>query len=153
MILLLTLSQMNLLNSVAMENNLDKRPIDIEEEEAVSDFKRAGCGCTLNHGIPCSDLFSATYLMHYRNHCSEMSRIELDLVILSAIACARARHTKTTKTIYMHKGKPICMKVFLHLHGISRSRMTNLQHHYDMYGLSPRTQANTKRFPKHAASL
>ena len=36
-------------SSVVMENNLDKKPIDIEEENTVRELV---CGCTLNHGIP-----------------------------------------------------------------------------------------------------
>lgn len=92
--------------------------------------------CSCNSRGPCSDLFSATYLMDYRSNCSEMTNT--DLVILSSIACARARLTTRTKTTYIHQGKHVCMKVFLHLHGISRSRMNKLQHHYDTCGVSPR---------------
>ena len=76
------------------ECTLDKRPVDLEEEKSVSDFKKATCGCSCSSGRPCSNLFSAIYLMDYRNSCSEMTSTELDLAILSAMACARARLTK-----------------------------------------------------------
>ena len=101
------------------ECTLDKRPEDLEEEKSVSDLKKATCGCSCSSGGPCSNLFSANYLMDYRNSCSEMTSTELDLAILSAMACARARLTTRTKITYIHQGKHICMKVFLYLHGIS----------------------------------
>ena len=95
--------------------------------------------------------------MSYRSSCSEMASSELDWVILSAIACARGFRTTRTrkKTNYIHQGKHICLKLFLHLHGISRSRMTTLLHHYDTCScaISPRIHGNTKRRPKHGASF
>ena len=106
------------------ECTLDKRSEDLEEEKSVSDLKKATCGCSCSSGGPCSNLFSANYLMDYRNSCSEMTSTELDLAILSAMACARARLTTRTKTTYIHQGKHICMKVFLYLHGISRAVST-----------------------------
>ena len=139
-------------STVGATNTMDKRSVDLEEEKIVSNFKTATCGCSYNSGGPCSDFFTAIYLTDYRNNCSEMTNTELDLVILSAIACARARLSGRTKTTYVHQGKHICMKVFLHLHCISRACMNKLQHHYDIDGISPRIHGNTKRHPKHAAS-
>lgn len=37
--------------------------------------------------------------------------------------------------------------MFLHLYGISDSRLRRLKEHYDKYGIFPRTHGNTKRLP------
>ncbi len=139
-------------STMAVDTTFDKRHLDLEEEKTVSDFKAATCGFSHNSGGPCSDAFTTAYLLEHRSNCSEMTHTELDLVILTAISSARPQQTSRTKTTYLHHGKHVCMKLFLHLHGISRSRMNELQHHYDTCGITPRIHGNTKRRPKHGAS-
>ena len=68
----------------------DKSPMDKKEEENVIEFLSKSCGCTQgSNKQACSKQFTKEHIPVYRNNCLEMSRSELDLVILTAIMCSR----------------------------------------------------------------
>ena len=86
---------------------LDMSPIDKREEEMVSNFVSMSCGCKLgSNNDACSNQFSKHNFSFYCNNCSEMSRHELDLIILRTISCSSSPpgdsscSVKTKYTIY-----------------------------------------------------
>ena len=66
----------------------DLRPNDTQEEMLVSDFVSVGCGCSKWKGKQRSKQFSDNYFKSVRGSCAELSRSELDLVVLGQLlAC------------------------------------------------------------------
>ena len=86
------------------------------------------------------------------NNCLELTAAELDLVILANIQVfSRDEYIggkrRSSRCNYQHRSILICREMFLHLYGISDSRLRRLKEHYDQYGIFPRTHGNTKRLP------
>ncbi|MCG8626936.1 MAG: hypothetical protein MJE68_33670, partial [Proteobacteria bacterium] len=54
-----------------------------------------GCRCKRNKGKPCSSLFSRDHYDSMRMQCRELSRDELDLVLLGQIAALLANNSDT----------------------------------------------------------
>ena len=142
-------------------------PTDIKEDKVVSDFMSIGCGCKKGiGGKPCSTQFSQEYLVSTRQSCAELSRSELDLVILGELfACTNrssgvvtsSRHTagerERSSTAFCHQGRPVCVKTFRILHGIGEKKFKNLMKSLKEDGLAPRVHQNTKRKPHNALSF
>jgi hypothetical protein len=137
--------------------------MDDMEDKLVSEFMRSGCGCTKDKGKPCSQLFSPEYVKSVRASCVELTRGELDMVILgqlvacmntSATVSTAARHKESEReksyTSFTHQGKPSCARMFRFLHGIGEKRLKNLTQSLKRNGISPRVHGNSKRKPKHA---
>ena len=59
--------------------------------------------------------------------------------------------TRGLSEYYLH-GMKICRKVFLFIHGMSRSRYQRLVNHYEDMGLCTRIHGNIKRMPYNACS-
>ena len=144
----------------------DLRPNDIQEDNLVSDFVSAGCGCSKWNRKQCSEQFSDDYFKSVRGSCAELSRSELDLVILGQLlACTNQSPGVVTEsrnkeaecqrsyTTLFHQSKPVCAKTFGMLHGIGRTRLKNLVKSLKENGLTPRTHGNAKRKPHHALTL
>ena len=104
---------------------------DVIEERLVSEFMTSGCGCAKAKGQPCLRQFSPEYVKSVRESCAELTRGELDMVILgqlmasvntSTTVSTTARHEASEReksyTIFTHQGKPICTRMFRFLHGI-----------------------------------
>ena len=73
------------------------RPMDDMEDKLVSEFIRSGCGCTKDKGKPCSQLFSPEYVKSVRASCAELTREELDMVIVGQlVACMNTSATVST---------------------------------------------------------
>ena len=53
---------------------------------------------------------------------------------------------KSRSTFYVH-GVPICLKTFLYIHCMSRTRYENLVRHYHQNRWCPRVHGNVKRLP------
>ena len=148
------------------EVTIDLLPTDIQENQVVTDFVSAGCGCTKANGRQCSEQFSLEYLKSVRESCAELSRSELDLVIMGQLlACTNQSSSVVTSsrnpeaerqrsyTTLFHQSKPVCAKTFGMLHGVGRTRFKNLLKSLKKYGLTPRTHGNAKKKPHHALSL
>ena len=94
------------------------------------------CGCTrLCDGQPCSNLFTPQYYQIMRDKCAEMSRGELDNVLLGQVMAFTnndeitrkdsfrhpGKHREQVKSTYYHNGHQICWKTFTYLHGIGKA--------------------------------
>ena len=145
---------------------IDLLPGDICEDQLVADFVSAGCGCTKVNGKQCSEQFSLEYIKSLRASCAELSRSELDLVILGQLlACTNqspgvvtasrnpAAERQRSYTTLIHQSKSVCAKMFGMLHGIGRTRFKNLVKSLKEKGLTPRTHGNAKKKPHHALLL
>ena len=138
---------------------VDTRPLNHKEDQKVDSFVFKTCGCAMETEMDaCSKQFSREQIAWYRNNCLQMTRSELNLVILAAIMCSRTHtgengRSAKIRTVYIYQGVQICMKTFLFLHSISRCRLCNLQSHYDKHGVTPRSNSNTHHAPKHSASI
>ena len=103
------------LDSVASE----VRKEDLQEEEAIENFFRNGCGCTDN----CYKHFSESYIRTRRSDMLELTRNEYDLVIMAQIQTTthmgghtvgnkRQEHERQRDTYnYSHEG----FKVMVHI--------------------------------------
>ena len=100
----------------------------VDQDPDLSAFLEKGCGCKRSKGKPCYSLFSRDHYESMRMQCRELSRDELDLVILGQIAALLA-HTSNTiapkplprqrsSMAFYHGGVQICRKTFQKLHGI-----------------------------------
>ena len=134
---------------------IEFRDIDKEEERVTAEFARTGCSCKMGKGgTPCCLIFTKEYYDHHRSQCFELSKNELDLVILGQMTAAENsspivlnstahRHPlKERERNYMnffHKGHRICRNTFLFLHTIKIKRFRALSTHYRANGLVPRT--------------
>lgn len=142
-------------------------PSEIKEDELVSLFMRGGCGCRKGGGgKQCCTQFSREYFLSVRQSCAELSRSELDLVILGQLhaftnqspgVVTASRHAAQERerpnTLYFHQGKQVCMKTFRTLHTIGEMRLKNLAKSLKQNCLAPRIHGNTKRKPHHALSF
>ena len=115
--------------------------------------------------------------------CAELSRIELDLVLLGQISALLSNskdtnahrpatsHLRSSMAFY-HAGVRICRVTFQKLHGIGiiihntckrynkekshttgKDRLMNVKASFLASGLTTRQHGNTRRLPKHAIKL
>ena len=96
-----------------------------------------GCGCHRGStgGQCCNDVLLATGLKNLYN-CLELSRVELDLVILTNIQAFTPSEAMPGEKIknnppysFQYQALPICKEMFLNLHGISKSCFQKLLDH------------------------
>ena len=111
-------------------------------------------GCSRGvRGGPCCQQFSEKLVLSNVNNCLELTRAELDLVILANIqAVAKIdfiskKRKERSRCSFVFQNIPICKDMFLHLYGLSYSRSRRLKEHYKQNGLSPRIHRNRKRLP------
>jgi hypothetical protein len=144
----------------------DSLPTDTLEEQQVSTFMAAGCGCRKALGKPCSNQFSIEYVASFRESCVQLSHSELDMAILGQLSASvntskrvsiEAGHKDTEReksySSFIHQGKPICKAMFCFIHAIGEKRVKNLTRSLKENGLTARIHGNTKRKPKHAFSF
>ena len=108
-----------------------EEPAD-QETEKLKALLAEGCGCKRAGGKPCSTLFSVEHFLSIRLQCAELTREELDFVLLGQIMATlsdgphttaeKHRHTATerklTSMTFYHAGQRICGRTFQWLHGI-----------------------------------
>ena len=125
------------------------------------------CGCKKGlSSQPCSTQFSADHLMSVRSSCSELSRSELDMVVMGQLMAgmddtsttnphSRNKEKPRQRAVYSfyHQGKQVCEKMFRFLHTIGETRYKNLKKSLLTHGLATRSHGNLKRSPAHALSL
>ena len=132
---------------------------DVKERQAVDDFIARGCSCTLGKlGTSCSKQLSRSLIDSTRQDCLDLTRNELDLIILSQIHSHQniddvgsTSHHTARSTFYIH-GLQLCLTTYLYVHCISRKRYQNLVKQYHEHGLSPRVHGNTKPLPTNSLS-
>ena len=68
------------------------------EERKVTQFVASGCKCNLGpKGTPCHKLFSATQYQEMRDECRELTREELDLVVMGELRALTLQDGKTQR--------------------------------------------------------
>ena len=122
--------------------------------ERAKKFLREGCGCSRgSKGGPCSREFREETVLFNLNNCLELTSGELDLIILANIQAftrndyVGTKRNGTSRCTYQFQPVLICKEMFLHLYGISYSRLRRLKEHFETHGIYPRTHGNTKRLP------
>ena len=106
----------------------------IDCDEPVHCFLQSSCGCTLQQGISCLSLFSVEQMMKTQLDMKDLTKDELDLVILRKISVLSKGEGKSisgrmegprkvAKTTFMHGGEVVCRKTFLQLHGVGLKRL------------------------------
>ena len=56
-----------------------------EEKGRIACFLSEGCKCQLNHGRPCSALFTASQVMVARDECQRLTQDQLDVMIMGQL--------------------------------------------------------------------
>ena len=125
------------------------------------------CGCKKGFRYkPCSSQFSTDHVMSVRASCSELTRSELDMVVMGQMMAGmnddtttnsesrhRAKVRQRVAITFHHQGKQICERMFRFLHTLGETRYKNLKKSLQSQGLSTRSHGNLKHSPAHALSL
>ena len=86
---------------------------DTESDVDILRYMTDGCGCKQNNGRPCSTLFTGEQLQESRLEANELSRGELDLVILGKLAAIlrvdKAR-PQQCRAHFLHGRQRVCKK-------------------------------------------
>ena len=146
----------------------DPECLELEEKHCIHAFVSSGCGCALQSGKSCSGHFGFDHYLEFRGQCRELTRSELDLVLLGQLSAflfsteqtARSttyRHPSEGRqhsyTIFWHRGHKVCRRTFLFLHTVSEKWFKNLKSSLLQNGLSPRMHGNTRRLPVNTISF
>ena len=110
--------------------------ITAEKEEAtVLAYMTNTCGCQRHNNGPCSQQFTVDYILQARMDAAELSKSELDMVILGQIMAFINTHDTVSATAiskqkavprlkpystYCHQGVHICASMFRCLHGVGK---------------------------------
>jgi len=106
-------------------------PGEEDGDKSLERFLQEECGCKYARG-PCSRLFTQEQYEHVRLDCRDLSRKELDLVVLGQIMAGLSNDPETSDLRYRHgekarerssmafyhHGHRICGTTFRMLHGI-----------------------------------
>ena len=123
------------------------------EERRVAWFLGTGCKCRLNNGSPCYTLFSPSQLQAALDDFHQLTRDQLDMVVMGQLMalCQRDPDTQKTKaknvarqrtnTQYRFGGHRICQTTFLFLHTISVTRFDAIKRSWLQNGVSPRVRS------------
>ena len=127
----------------------------LENDEIIANAKRLlRDGCSCSHGMKgalCCQQFLEKLLLSNQNNCLELTRAELDLMILANIqAVAKIdfmgeKRKERLRCSFLFQNIPICKDMFLHLYGLSYSRFHTLKEHCEQNRLSLKQQALTSQ--------
>ena len=135
--------------SVVVENDDDTDA----EDRRIARFLSQGCKCQLHNGNPCYTLFTASQLSVVRDECRQLSRDEMDMVVMGQLRAlcqsdsltqkTKAKNTERTRTatLFRFGGHRICQKMFLFLHAMSNTRFEAIKWSWRENGLRPRVRA------------
>ena len=131
------------------------RSVDIHEETLTERFSREGCSCSHGpDGQPCCQSFTASHYREYRNNCHEMTKDQLDMVIMGQMASLTltSHHTRRHQyspqerqretMTFFHQQQRICQMTFAFLHTVGNKRYRALKQHHSLHGLIPRVHGN-----------
>ncbi len=124
------------------------------QDKIIHDFM---CCCNLGpRKTACSLQFTRELIKSSRLNCQEMTKAELDLVVLANLDANRRYAIDQQKSRvhiqYFYRGQSVCKKMFLYVHSIGTKTFKNLVMHFDENSLTPRMHGNTKRLPSNAMS-
>ena len=123
------------------------------------------CSCKMWEGRPCILQFESVEIVDARLPCLELTRSELDLVLLGKTSAGahfgettlRSKHPQTirkkARTDLYHHAKRVCRDTFQHLHCIGEHYFENLGRHYRDSGCVLRIHENSKRSPSQTLSF
>ena len=136
---------------------IEEQQVDIDERASVVAMTETTCGCKKGIGCrPCSSQFSTDQIMSVRASCSELTRSELDMVVMGQLMagyyqCLSYTTMRAAYTFH-HRGKQVGEKMFRFLHNIGETRYKNLKKSLRSNGLATHTHGNLKHSPAHALS-
>ena len=122
---------------------------DREEEKKIEHFFTTGCGCKLN----CHQMLGKEIIEKRRNSCAELTKQELDLIILGQLAAFEKERTPQSSRVrssFHVSGSRVCKTAFLFAHGVGEKQFKNLKQHFSQHGLVPRRHGNSGK-PSHNA--
>ena len=93
-------------------------------DSGLEPFLEKGCGCKRGSGRACYTPFSKERYQEIRWQCAELTRVELDMVLMGQIMIQRHMLTqrKLSSMASFHGGHQVCGKTFRKLHGIGMHR-------------------------------
>ena len=122
-----------------------------DEKARVDNFMTKTCNCRFGpKGTPCSTLFDCELIATTRMNCREMTKAQLDLVVLANLEAHQHGHEQEayrTHIDYFFHGHKVCKNLFLFVHSVGSKQHKNLVSHFVQNGLTLRTHGNTKRLP------
>lgn len=109
-----------------------------DSDSELEQFLEKGCGCKRASGRPCYTLFSKEHYQEITWQCAELTRVELDMVLMGQImatlsndpetSSSKFRHTPTQRKLssmaFFHGGHQVCGRTFRKLHGIGKHKCT-----------------------------
>ena len=144
--------------STGLESSLEDR----QEEDTIATFVRETCGCRLGpNKQPCCVRISESTIRQTRNNCFQMSKQDLDLVVMAQVNALRthsmelptpSEQFKPSTKYFMH-GIPICQTFFRFLHVLSSKRYKNICAALDKGDVTERIHGNTYRSTSNALSF
>ena len=109
------------------DNCLDLTETDGDELETIRNFLKAGCGCQFGpKAHHCSSTISYSEALECRTNCLQLSKEELDLIVLSHLQChlrrkeVGGRKRKRYVCNFFFSGQQICKTTYLFLHAVGR---------------------------------
>ena len=89
---------------------VSQRPTDIEEETACQTFFNQGCGCQAR----CSEQFPELHYRAIRNDMAELSKQEMDLVIMGQLLATTRAGDSTSALRHPSKERDHSYTQFMH---------------------------------------
>ena len=124
-----------------------------DEQRRIARFLTSGCSCKLLDGIPCSTQFTALMLQEARDECRQLTREQLDMVVMGQLHAlchrdpltqknkAQNSERKRTFTPYHFQGHRVCRDTFVFLHTMSIARLKSIKQHEMENRMCPRGRA------------
>ena len=124
-----------------------------EEQRRIAGFLTSGCSCKLLDDIPCSTQFTALMLQEARDECRQLTREQLDTVLMGELhaLCHRdpltqkykAQNSERKRTFipYHFQGHRVCRDTFVFLHTMSIARLKAIKQHEMENRMCPRGRA------------
>ena len=129
------------------DDHFDFSNCDTSERSKVQAFAPKTCECALgDNGDSCSSTIKIEVIFDCRNNLAVLSSTELNLVILAMIHCAincdhvsdsgRAEkmRQRTRMPFHFHSHR-VCLKTFLFIHRLHKTRYYSCAKHYRLSGL------------------
>ena len=125
---------------------------DEVEERRIDEFISKTCECHYGpNKVGCSVLFPRELIAATCMNCLEMTKPELDLVVIANLeANRRATDVEGVPRVhidYRFHGHKVCKATFLLVHAVGTKQFKPLVTHFSQNGLIPRRQGNAKRLP------
>ena len=146
---------------------IEEWQVDIDERPRVMAMIETMCGCMKGIGSrPYLSQYTSDYVLSVRASCSELTRSELDMFVMSQLMAGMKDDTKTNTHArnrekdqlrvaysFHYQGKQVCEKMFRFLHNFGETCYKNLKKSLLSNGLVTHSHGNLNHTPAHALSL